>query len=256
MYMNLPLTRRLRAALTRLRRDTRGLAMIETAFTMPVLIFASLAGLEVANLMITHTRVSSVALSVADNASRIASGSNLALPQVREVDVNDAFAGAQLQGGNLDVKTNGRVILSSLETNASGGQWIHWQRCFGDKNYGSSYGTAGTGATGTGFPGMGPTGKEVRASVGAPVMFVEVYYDYQPFLYDSWIGDQHINYTAAFTVRDARDTTNIFNPSPAATVNSCAAAPPPPDDDDENNGHGNDDDGFDDGNPSGDDDDD
>ncbi len=236
---------KLHVSFGRFVRDARGLAMIETAFTMPVLIFASLAGLEVANLMITHTRVSSVALSVADNASRIASGSNLALPQVREVDVNDAFAGAQLQGGNIDVKANGRVILSSLETNASGGQWIHWQRCFGDKPYGSSYGAAGTGATGTGFPGMGPTGREVRASVGAPVMFVEVYYEYQPFLYDSWIGDQHINYTAAFTVRDARDTSNIFNPSPAATVNSCAAAAPPPSNGDENNGHGNDPDRFD-----------
>lgn len=250
MHVNIPLAPRIRAAFTRLRRDTSGLAMIETAFTMPVLIFASLAGLEVANLMITHTRVSSVALSVADNASRIASGSNLALPQVREVDVNDAFAGAQLQGGNLDIKTNGRIILSSLETNITGGQWIHWQRCYGDKNYGSSYGIAGTGLIGNGFPGMGPTGKEVRASVGAPVMFVEVYYDYQPFLYDSWIGQQHINYTAAFTVRDARDTSAIFNPAPVSVPNLCLSLAPPPDDDDENNGHGNDDDGVDDSNPS------
>ncbi len=235
-----------RAHIARLCGDVRAVAMIETAFTMPILIFAALAGLEVANLMITHTRISSVALSVADNASRIASGSNLALPQVREVDVNDVFTGAQLQGGNLNIKANGRIILSSLETNIVGGQWIHWQRCFGDKNYGSSYGTAGTGITGTGFAGMGEPGKEVRASTGAPVMFVEVYYEYDPFMYDSWIGDQFINYTAAFTVRDARDTTTIFNPSPAAAINICPAAPPRPSNGDENNGHGNDPGRFDD----------
>ncbi len=248
---------RTRLALSRLCRDQRAIAMIETAFTMPTLIFAALAGLEVANLMITHTRVSSVALSVADNASRIASGSNLALPQVRETDVNDVFTGALLQGGNLDIQANGRVILSSLETNAEGGQKIGWQRCIGSKPYGSRYGTQGTGATGTGFPGMGPAGREVTAAPGSPVMFVEIYYDYVPFIYAKWIGNKRIEYTAAFTVRDARDTSAIFNPSPAATVNSCGASPPPPDDDDDdddddgNNGHGNNPGGHDPSNPGG-----
>lgn len=233
----LPSRRSLFARLRQLHRDNSGIAMIETALTMPTLIFAGLAGLEVANLMITHTRVSGIALSVADNASRIASGSNLALPQVREVDVNDVFTGAQLQSGSLNLQTNGRIVLSSLETNAAGGQRIGWQRCFGAKNWGSRYGVQGTGATGTAFPGMGPAGREVRSAMGSPVMFVEVFYEYQPFMFDSWIGSKRIDYEAAFTVRDPRDTSGIFNPAPAATVNSCGAAPPPPDDG--NNGHGN-----------------
>lgn len=247
----LPSRRSLFARLRQLHRDNSGIAMIETALTMPTLIFAGLAGLEVANLMITHTRVSGIALSVADNASRIASGSNLALPQVREVDVNDVFTGAQLQSGSLNLQTNGRIVLSSLETNAAGGQRIGWQRCFGAKNWGSRYGVQGTGATGTAFPGMGPAGREVRSAMGSPVMFVEVFYEYQPFMFDSWIGSKRIDYEAAFTVRDPRDTSGIFNPAPAATVNSCGAAPAPPDDDDGNNGHGNDDDGNDDTNPGG-----
>lgn len=242
---------RLRGALNRLRRDQRAVAMIEAAFTMPTLIFGGLAGLEVANLMITHTRVSSIALSVADNASRISSGSNLALPQVRETDVNDVFTGAQLQAGNLNLLANGRILLSSLELNAEGGQWLHWQRCYGSKPYGSRYGSQGTGATGTGYPGMGPSGREVKASVGAPVMFVEIYYDYQPFMFESFIGNKRIEYTASFTARDARDTSNIFNPAPAATVNACGTNPAPPPDDDGNNGHGNDDDGYDETNPGG-----
>lgn len=241
-----------RAFARKLRRDTKAIAFIETAFTLPVLMVAGLGGLEIANLMITHTRISGVALSVADNASRIASGSNLALPQVREIDVNDVFTGANLQGGNLNIATNGRIVLSSLEVNASGGQWIHWQRCFGAKQWGSNYGTEGTGATGTGFAGMGPTGQEVKASTGNPVMFVEIFYEYQPFLFGSFVGSKRIDYSAAFTVRDARDTSNIFNPNPAAQVRSCGgAAPPPPDDDDGNNGGGNDDDGVDDSNPGG-----
>ena len=213
---------RVRSQLRRLRGDTNALALLETAFTMPTLIFAGLAGLEVSNLMITHTRVSGIALTAADNASRIASGTSvLALPQVRESDVNDVFIGSQLQSGSLDLRTNGRIILSSLETNVLGGQWIHWQRCYGLKSYASSYGTQGTGLIGTSFPGMGESGKEVRAIPGTPVMFVEVFYDYQPFMFGSWIGNKRIHYTAAFSVRDSRDTTNVFNPAPVAVVSSC-----------------------------------
>ena len=193
--------------------------MIEAAFTIPVLLVLGLGGLEIANLMITHSRVSGIALSVADNASRIASSSGLALPQVREVDINDVFTGAQLQGGTLDMESHGRIILSSLEQGNGGDQQIGWQRCFGNLSYQSSYGGQGTG--GTNFAGMGETGREVRASPGSPVMFVEVYYEYQPFLFGSFIGDKVIRYTAAFTVRDPRDTSGVFNPAPAVAPSNC-----------------------------------
>ena len=213
---------RCRAALRAFRRDERALAYIEAAFTFPFLMIAGLGGLEIANLALANTRISSIALAAADNSSRISAGSNLALPQVREADVNDVFTGAQLQSGSLNLGTNGRIILSSLETNASGGQWIHWQRCYGAKTaYTSSYGTQGTGATGTAFTGMGPTGGKVQSALGSPVMFVEIFYDYKPLVFAPILGNRRIHYTAAFTVRDSRDTSQIYNPSPAATVRSC-----------------------------------
>ena len=215
---------RLARAWRRLRRDNSAVAMIETAITFPTLVLGGFAGLEIANLMVTHTRVSGIALTVADNASRIAANATaLSLPQVREVDVNDVFRGAQLQSGNLDLQTNGRVILSSLETNATGGQWIHWQRCFGSLNYQSSYGTQGNGAVGNAFPGMGPAGEQVQAVPGTPVMFAEVFYDYEPFMLESFIGTRTIHYTAAFSARDSRDTSQIFNPAPAAVARTCPA---------------------------------
>src|SRR3546814_18229085 len=80
----------------------------------------------------------------------------------------------------MDFKTHGRIILSSLERNADGGQQIHWQRCYGDLDVASSYGEAGDGEEGTDFPGMGPDGAEVTAAAGTAVRFVKVYYDYQP----------------------------------------------------------------------------
>ena len=38
-------------------------------------------------------------------------GSQLSAKQISETDINDLFTGAQLQSGELDLQTNGRVIL-------------------------------------------------------------------------------------------------------------------------------------------------
>jgi hypothetical protein len=205
----------------RLARDARAVVMIEMAFALPFFIVASLAGLEIANLTLVNTRISQMGLSAADNASRIAFGSSLVLPGVRELDINDVFTGLQEQGRGLDFKNKGRIILSSLERNKQGGQWIHWQRCFGKLVAPSSYGVAGTGATGTSFPGMGPTGKEVTAADGTAVMFVEIVYKYEPLVYGNWLGSRLIKTTAAFNIREGRDLTQIYNPSPSVAVSSC-----------------------------------
>jgi hypothetical protein len=202
--------------------DDRGVVIIEMAYTLPFLLLLGFGGMEIANLTLANTRISQITLSASDNAARIASGSNLATPQVREVDINEVFTGAHLQSGDLNFQANGRMILSSLETNAEGGQFIRWQRCFGNRTGSpSSYGVAGVGATGTAFPGMGPAGREVKAAAGSAVMFIEVYYTYQPLLFGSWLGPQTIRSTAAFTVRESRDLSQVYNPSPAAPVRNC-----------------------------------
>lgn len=204
------------------KSDTRGTIIIELAYTLPFMLVLGFGGMEIANLTLANTRISQITLSAADNAARIASGSNLAVPQIREVDINEVFTGAHLQSGDLNFQANGRMILSSLETNAQGGQYIRWQRCFGNRpSSPSSYGVAGVGITGTGFPGMGPVGREVKAAAGSSVMFVEVYYTYQPLMFGTWLGPRTIRSTAAFTTREARDLSQVYNPSPTAPVRSC-----------------------------------
>lgn len=216
------LRRRVRLMIARFARSVRATVIIEMAFVIPFLVLVGFGGLEIANLTLTNTRISQLGLNTADNASRIAAGSNLAQPQVREADINEIFAGADKQAGNLDFKRHGRIILSSLERNSDGGQWIHWQRCYGDLNVASSYGVEGAGATGTSFAGMGPTDREVTAAAGTAVMFVEVVYQYQPLLYGKWLGPKTIRSTAAFNIREARDLSQVYNPSPAATPSSCS----------------------------------
>lgn len=196
-----------------------GVAAVEMAVALPLLVTVSMGGLELASFALANLRVNQVAIQIADNASRAKLTSISGAAQFREYDVGETFRAADLAYPNMAIFTNGRVVLSSLETNVAGGQWIHWQRCRGSKAVGSKYGVHGTGVTGTALAGMGPAGSIVTAETGSAIMFVEVYYDYRPV---SLPGATITIYRhAALYVRDDRDLSQIYNPSPTAAVYSC-----------------------------------
>jgi hypothetical protein len=212
----------MRALASRFCSETSGNALIEFAYTLPLLVGLGGYGIEMANLAVVSHKVSQSAMALSDNMSRIGQANSLAVTQIREADVNDSFIGVKRQTEGLDLTNNGRIILSSLEQNAQGGQWIHWQRCIGTKNASSAYGPQGTGATGTGFLGMGPASSRIQAPPDSAVMFVEVVYDYKPLFTTMFIPARVIRFESSFIVRDSRDLTQIYNPSPAAPVATCA----------------------------------
>ncbi|RYF46987.1 MAG: pilus assembly protein, partial [Cytophagaceae bacterium] len=101
--------------LTKLSSDQHGLALIEFALTLPILLAMVLTGAEITNYIIVRMRVSQLALQIADNAARMGNGTMLQLKTLNEADINELFAGANLQSGTLSLQTKGRVILSDLE---------------------------------------------------------------------------------------------------------------------------------------------
>lgn len=216
----------LRALARRLRCETSGVAMIEFAFTAPIMLGLGMLGTETANYVITHMQVSQLAMQMADNASRIGEQDVLTARKVFERDVNEAFVGAEKLGQTINIFQQGRVIVSSLQRNAQGGQWIAWQRCRGAKEHVSSFGLQGAGATGTGFPGMGVAGREITASAGTAVMFVEVAYDYRSLTPFDIFEGREIIYTAAFNVRDSRDLTQLYAGGPQASCTVYSANRP------------------------------
>lgn len=220
------LLRRLAPALAlgwrRLKGDCSGLAMIEFAYSLPLLTIAGLYGAELANYATVKTRISQTAMEVADNASRIGENGVLQNIKIYESDINDLFTGAVYSDKDLGFAANGRIILSSLTQNSDGGQWIQWQRCAGSLSYNSSYGTAGDGATGTGFTGMGPSGNKITAAPDTAVMFVEIAYRYQPLFTNAWVpGPTLMTSIAAFNVRDDRDLTQVYQQT-GVTPSSCS----------------------------------
>lgn len=199
--------------LSALIRDASGLAMIEFAYGLPLLLGIGLGGIEIANLAVTRMRVSQIGMMVGDNMARVGE-SGIALKKAYESDVDDVFEAARIQGLPIDLQTRGRIIVSSLQTNKRGGQWIAWQRCYGQKNWPSTYGDAGDGKNNTSFPGMGPATARIQAPANNAVMFVEIAYDYRPIVepfaqglkyFGLNVNNQNITYRAAFIVRDPRE---------------------------------------------------
>lgn len=220
------MSRSIRQTIRNLKQDVSGLAMVEFAFAAPLVLGMGMLGTDTAYLVITHLQVSQIAMQVADNASRVGEEDTLAARRVYESDIIDTFLGAEKLGENIAIFTQGRVIVSSLQQNAQGGQWIAWQRCRGAKNFNSSYGVQGAGATGTSFPGMGVAGRYITASPGTAVMFVEVAYDFRSITPMNLFNNQQIVYTAAFNVRDNRDLTQLYTGGPVARCNVYSANRP------------------------------
>ncbi len=226
------LTNQKKGALKTIRNllnNESGVILTEFAFAMPIFLSLGLGGIELANRQISFTKISQITLTVADNLSRAKADVGLDLPQLREVDINDAFVGAEIQAGSLNLLTNGRIVVSSLQRNSSGGQWIAWQRCKGLKVVASAYGVEGTGKTGTAFKGMGPgpDASKVTVDANSAVIFAEVTYTYTPLVAKYLLGPATIKKEAAFYVRDDRDlvlgddANGTHNPSPAVTKSTC-----------------------------------
>ena len=121
----------------RLRKSVSGVAATEFAVVLPFLLGVGLMGLELANRGIVQMQISQLAAQIADNGSRIGDTSMLQHRKIYESDINDLLVGANIQGGKrIDLFAHGRVIMSSLEVvdGTEDRQYIHWQRCMGEKN--------------------------------------------------------------------------------------------------------------------------
>jgi hypothetical protein len=200
----------------RLRKDKGGVSILEFALVLPILLTVGLYGTELAYMAMVNMEVSQIATAVADNASRLGQTDNSAVaPTVNESQVDSVMAGALAEGEAFDFEKNGRVILSSLEKNPSNNQqYIHWQRCRGSYIKASAYGPQGTYVS-----GMGEGASSITALDNSAVMFVEVYYKYQPLFGNMFAENTVFRQEAAFMVRDDRD---LSQPPGTGGKSSCS----------------------------------
>lgn len=200
-----------------------GVALVEFAISLPLLLILLLGGVELTNQVVVRKQLSQIAMMVADNASRIGDDSVLGAKPINEREINDLLLGAEIEGGNLDLARNGRIILSSIERNADGGQWVHWQRCFGLKADFQPTHEEGKGANGTSFAGLSAGGVNLAAPAGDAIMYVELAYDYTPIVPIDFAlgGPSEFRSNAAMNVRDKRDLSGV-QPYPGAPASTCS----------------------------------
>jgi hypothetical protein len=188
----------------RLRRCSRGAALIEFAFAAPVLLAFVVGGMELTHYVVVQMQINRIAAMTADNASRLRT-------PMSESYMNQLFTGVDKAGAAIDFKNRGRVIVSSVQNNTAGnGQWIRWQRCFGTLAVNSKYGTEGKGQSDTSLP----TINGLTAQAGSALIYAEVTYNYQPIIPNTYFNPGQIKHETAFIVRQRTDF-SISGTSPA-----------------------------------------
>lgn len=210
----------------RLREDRRGLALIEFAFTLPIMLSLILLGTETANLGISIMRVHQIAAVTADNAARVRDS-------ITESDVNEVLTGGKIIGERMDFANRGRIVLSDVMpngyTDAKKGQTILWQRCTGGLNNTDSqpkYGTQGKGKDDATLQKMGTGSRQIDASASSALVFAEVTYRYRPVisarLVSGFLPDTlMIRSEAAFSVRE-RSSETLGTGASGTTASTCS----------------------------------
>ena len=193
----------------RLAVDRRGVAAIELALCLPPLLMIGMYGAEIAYMASVNIEISQLALSVADNASRLGQTDNSGVtPTITQADVDAVMFGAMKQGESFGFAEHGRIVLTSLERDtASGKQYIHWQRCRGSLARSSAYGNDSNrnGLSGPEIVGLGSGRQKVTAKSGSAVMFAEVFYQHRGLFGTMYVGTVELKREAAYIVRDDRN---------------------------------------------------
>lgn len=181
-----------------LSKNQSGVALIEFACSLPFLILLTFGGTELANIAITHARISAVTSMVADGVARVRD-------RIDENDINDIVIGAKYATESLNLTSRGRIIISTIEDNSATGspatdQVITWQRCKGLKSVAAAQTVGAEGQILT--TAIGSSGGQISATPGNPVIVVQIFYDYKPIMSDMFFGPITIRYSSAFSVRD------------------------------------------------------
>lgn len=104
--------------LSRLHRDRRGVAMLELALALPLLLLLFIGGYDVVRLLVVSQKLDRLARAMADLATQGRSISTADLQQIYEVTDTIMWP--------FNFATDGRVVVSGLKANGSNIK-VSWQ---------------------------------------------------------------------------------------------------------------------------------
>lgn len=214
---------KLRSMLRVIADDRSGVAIIEFAYSLPILLALGVTGAETAYYVQTQQQISQIALAAADNVSRVGEAGVLQTRRVYEADINDIFLGVPKQFADDEFYDDARIIISSVEYDADDNIYIHWQRCMGQKDFDSEFGPQGTGlGNDTLEDGIDTGAAMVKPIPDSALIVAEVSYDYQSLFGVSPFTTKEIKAKGVFAVRDARDLTGLYDKTGEDSVATCS----------------------------------
>jgi Flp pilus assembly protein TadG len=158
--------RKLSFLLGRFRRDRRGVAAIEFALILPVLVLLTLGCFEVPRYVLLWQRLERASSGVSDLVSQADE------PMIGN-QMTDIMSAAKIMMQPYDIKTKGKIIVTSIN-NPSGGTGVTntWRISCG----------SGTGTTQLGAVNATPTNlpAALNPTVDNEVLVTEVFFTYTP----------------------------------------------------------------------------
>ncbi len=180
----------IRLLLKRLRRgfieDRRGGVMIEFAFIMPLLLFVMLAGVDLVRFAMLQQKLTRAATTMADLVSQYESMS--------ATQLNQLFLAVEHVVAPFPLGASGQVVVSSISrVDDPDPVLVDWQRFGpGGVTVTSNFGVQGGNAT-------LPAGFTVGG--GDSVIVAEVFYDFEPLLFQFILPPRRVEHQAMFRPR-------------------------------------------------------
>ncbi len=177
------LLKRLRS---RLKRDTRGVAMVDFALMTPLLVALTMGGIEIGRFALLNQKLSRVATNTSDLVSQA--------EFLTEDDVAQVFVASEFSMKPFQLGGDGLIIVTSVSTGDDPNDpQINWQRSGGGAAIiGSQIGSPGG-------PATLPNGYQMKANRN--IIISEVYYNYAPFLFSGATSPRTLEHFAVYRPR-------------------------------------------------------
>lgn len=155
-----------RSRLRRFAGGEHGLAAIEFALVVPVMVLLVLGCFEVPRYVLIYQKMARASAGVADLVAQ-------ADEPLLKNQLDDIFIAGRTMMEPYDLAANGRMIVSSINNPGGAGVTITWQRPSGTVTTASKLGGAGANPSGAMPAGLPPGSNE-------EVLAAEVYFNYVP----------------------------------------------------------------------------
>jgi Flp pilus assembly protein TadG len=162
-------------------KEESGVAAIEFGLTISILIVILMGCFEAGRYILLNQKLDRTSTSVVD---LIAQADN-----VTAGVLSDTYAAADEQTRPFDLAGHGRVVVSSVYKPDTSSAKVQWQ-CAG----GGSYTSAASSIGSEGGDAAMPTTFSV--DVGENIVVAEVFYDYEPFLFEGLFQPAIIRHTS------------------------------------------------------------